>query len=432
MITTWRGTQSRRIGYTLLGLSFLAGLIVILGFPQIQYTGDAAYWTKWSWHLRDYGITQTYVGTQINYPPLPIYLLAVLNQWTDVYHAVHLYKLFPLAFDFAGPLLLVWGLNRSLSGTLTWTWPTFSIAYLIDTLVWGQVDSVYTFFGIAAVLLALRNQGEGAVVSLALALMVKVQAVVFLPVVGLLLLPSLTSVGRVLKLLGLWVGTMAFVCLPFVLKPNGLPELWNNVIHVTMNLFFPALSMNAYNFWQLLFGTETLTIADSSRFLGLTGKDWGFGLFMGLSGLALWPLLIKTIERVRAGLRSFESPQREALAPMAFLIGGTLPVLFFYFNTQMHERYSHPAMLFFFAYGLLTGRFRLYAFVSVLFLANLLHLLSRGVMAGVTDDFATTLFNEFTRLVGLGYGVLLLLAFRELRRVARAVPRRTASVESAY
>ena len=33
------------------------------------------------------------------------------------------------------------------------------------------------------------------------------------------------------------------------------------------------------------------------------------------------------------------------------------PLLFFYFNTQMHERYSHPAIILLFAYGLVYKKY---------------------------------------------------------------------------
>lgn len=409
----------RPYGYLLLSLAVC--LFFIFRFPEIRYSGDYGYWVSWSEHLRARGVAEAYVGTYINYPPLAIYVLAALNAFWGVHEAIHLFKLFPLAFDFAGPLLAVWMLGRSLRQSLTWAWPTFSAAYLLNSVVWGQVDSVYAGFGFAALAFALKNRAGASVVALALALMVKVQAVVYIPLVGLLLVPSLTSGGRTFRLLGLWLGTMALVCLPYVLKTNGLAELWGNVIHVTMNLFFPALSMNAHNAWQLLFGTQALTTADDLRWLGISCKTWGFAAFVGLSGLALTPLLLYAIDRIRRGLPGYRPPIREAVTPVALLVGGLLPLLFFYCNTQMHERYSHPAMLFLFAFGLATGQFRYYWIVSVAYFLNITHLLGRSTAAQwPPDGLLFQAYELLPRGVALTYGVLLILLFRELFLRTRA------------
>lgn len=401
--------------YLYLVLSLLACLYLIFAFPQIRYSGDYGYWVSWSEHLRAHGVAQAYVGTYINYPPLSIYVLAALNQFWDVDKAIHLFKLFPLVFDFAGPLLAVWMLGRSVKDALSWTWPTFSVAYLLNSVVWGQVDSVYAVFAFASLAFALRNRTSASVAALALAIMVKVQAAIYIPLIGLLLLPFLTSVGRTVRLLSLWLGTMALVCLPYLLKTNGLTELWENVIHVTMNLFFPALSMNAYNVWQLLFGAEALHTADTLQWLGISCKTWGLITFLGLSTVALTPLLLQAADRIRRRLDRYRFPDHEAITPLALLVGGLLPLLFFYCNTQMHERYSHPAMLFLFAYGLATGRFRYYWIMSAAYFLNITHLLGRSTAAHwAPDGFLFQSYQFFPRLVALAYGVLLILLFREL------------------
>lgn len=38
------------------------------------------------------------------------------------------------------------------------------------------------------------------------------------------------------------------------------------------------------------------------------------------------------------------------------LIASLIPLLFFYFNTQMHERYSHPAFIFLILYAVIQNK----------------------------------------------------------------------------
>ena len=56
---------------------------------------------------------------------------------------------------------------------------------------------------------------------------------------------------------------------------------------------------------------------------------------------------------------------------MMFLLAGLLSLFFFYFNTQMHERYSHPMLLFFFFYGVYSKNYNLYALASVSYFLSL-------------------------------------------------------------
>ena len=45
--------------------------------------------------------------------------------------------------------------------------------------------------------------------------------------------------------------------------------------------------------------------------------------------------------------------------------------VFFYFNTQMHERYAHSALLFFFLYGVKSSSYWLYGLTSLAYFLNM-------------------------------------------------------------
>ena len=74
-----------------------------------------------------------------------------------------------------------------------------------------------------------------------------------------------------------------------------------------------------------------------------------------------------------AGPTIADTPTEELAAVL--LSCGLIPVFFAYFNTQMHERYWHAAVLFLGAYGLLRRDYLLYVLVSLGYFLNLEDLL---------------------------------------------------------
>lgn len=53
------------------------------------------------------------------------------------------------------------------------------------------------------------------------------------------------------------------------------------------------------------------------------------------------------------------------------LVFGVVPLLFCFFNTEMHERYWHPAILFLAAAAFITRTYLLYIIVSFAYFLNL-------------------------------------------------------------
>ena len=105
--------------------------------------------------------------------------------------------------------------------------------------------------------------------------------------------------------------------------------------------------MNAYNFWLFFFPKDFMTTSDTLKFMGLTLKSWGLIMFFTLSLVALLPLLKSSLYKLLKK-EGIALPQSKI-----FIIAALIALFFFFFNTQMHERYSHPAILFLAVYALL-------------------------------------------------------------------------------
>ncbi|MBS1650802.1 MAG: hypothetical protein JSU07_02215 [Bacteroidetes bacterium] len=124
-----------------------------------------------------------------------------------------------------------------------------------------------------------------------------------------------------------------------------------------INLYFgnidgtAYISMNAFNFWHLIFSGELWNKSDQLSIGFLNYKQTGLLLFFTSSFMALYPLIkivyqkfiLKTIPALLSA---------NAILIMASLIY----FLFFFFNTQMHERYSHAGVFFLVVYALLNSK----------------------------------------------------------------------------
>ncbi len=100
--------------------------------------------------------------------------------------------------------------------------------------------------------------------------------------------------------------------------------------------------------------------------MGVTYKNIGLTLFLISSGLTLLPLLFRIIRHRKANEEISKDTKQ-----MMMLAGGMISLFFFYFNTQMHERYVHPIMLFFFFYGVYSKNYKLYILASIPYFLSL-------------------------------------------------------------
>jgi hypothetical protein len=164
--------------------------------------------------------------------------------------------------------------------------------------------------------------------------------------------------------------------------------------------------MHAYNYWYLMQWDNaelpSLT-SDKNLWMGVTYKTWGLLMFFGASLLTLLPLLLKTINKTMQGNRfAF------ADAEQFFLTTALIAVIFFYFPTQMHERYSHPALLFAGAYFVLSKRWVIFLFISYAYMMNLEVLDKCWAMR----NYKTLIFDA--RLISLLYAAAMLIGIYRL------------------
>jgi hypothetical protein len=201
-----------------------------------------------------------------------------------------------------------------------------------------------------------------------LALNTKPQAIIFIPLWGLLMLSSLQRSRKwkeSLSMLAVMLTTQAILLIPFAFGNGGITAVWKPISKAVD--VYHWISINAYNMWYY-FSPQILpsaTLDTEPTAIGLSYFQIGLISFSVALFVVLWPPIKHTI-------LSFRQNDHPPLSRETIWLSAALSVLvFFYFNTRMHERYSYYAFIFLAAYAFYTGRYGLYLLLSITTFLNL-------------------------------------------------------------
>ena len=246
-----------------------------------------------------------------------------------------------------------------------------NLALWYNTLLWGQYDAIPLFFVTAAIALAFTPHAGWALPCMLLAVFSKLQMAIFVPPLLVLLATThpLRRLVRVPYLTSLVVLPI-LIWLPFITKGHFTEAFltpWTRGVD-----FYPNLSLHAYNLWYIITPGDPYSTSDKILMGGLSAKTWGLALFCTLSGLLIWKLfmLMRSRPRSSSPLHSSSLPPYSSL-PFYLLTLALINFFFFFFCTQMHERYIHPAVWFASGAYMLTGRWWSMAVLSVAYVCNM-------------------------------------------------------------
>jgi Gpi18-like mannosyltransferase len=356
---------------------WFTGLLLILiplGFlfmPKGGFEGDLTCWVRWARSIQLTGFQHAYSNPEIVYHPFylsMLYLYGLIYPGEDglIQHLTVL-KAMIFIFDLAGIFILGWALDKNKISPWKALLVLVCPAYFYNTICWGQVDSIHSTFCFAAVMLAVYRRPYFSIAMYVLALSMKFQAVIFLPVLLILWWPYMFQSSKFL-IRGIALMGILFLMMlaPFLLVNQASNFL--NVITVAIN-YFPFASLHAYNLWYLLFPfKDPMYIPDAIKFLGISYKTWGHILYLTGTLAALFPLF----KFVFKNLKAKNSGRISKMELEIILLCCTLiPMIFFFFNTQMHERYAHPAIIFAGTYALFSRKYLIFILLSVAMVLNL-------------------------------------------------------------
>ena len=356
----------------------------------------------WLQTAANHGFGTFYNITNCDYPPLNVYLFWLFG---NVANSLKLFgtsmiayvvKLIPAIFDLA-TVYLIFAFVRSRSSfrvsLLSAAAYAFNPAVLFNSSVWGQFDSIYTFFLLLSFILVLSGKLTLSVSTFTLAILSKPQAIALAPLMALL-------IYKKFRLRRMLASTLIIAAITLVVI---LPFQWDNPITFLTNIYllgfgkYPYTSVNAYNIWAL-FG---MWRPDNQGVLFFTPYLIGWFMFVILTFLAL--------DLVDERLKS-SGEMLVFFAAFILLFG------FFFLPTRIHERYIFPSLSFL---ALMIPFMRsmrvIYGVVTVTLLINLAYALMT-LNAGILISWVDPIVLSVSLINTVLFAYVLILTLRENRR----------------
>lgn len=225
-----------------------------------------------------------------------------------------------------------WLLYREAAGRLSVSQALFLCAaylynpvILLNSAVWGQVDSVFTLFLLLMCLALVKGRLLPAYIAFCAGLLLKPQMLIFSPVLLAGIMDQVFLHGFSLRRLGKnllsallsLAGTLC-LCLPF-----GMDNVWRQYFSTVES--YPYAAVNACNLWGML-GLNW--VSQDNTFLGISYRLYGYAF-----------ILLIVVMILSVSLR--HGDDREKYPFLAAVLILTL----FTFSVRMHERYLYPGLI---------------------------------------------------------------------------------------
>ncbi len=384
------------------------GILLIVVFKYVvasfgtDLSSDLGYFSYWSQELVNTGFKDFYETIRVNYPTgymYVLYLIGLIGKGLGIASGEMLYVLLiktpVIIAEVLTALMIYWISRRHIgnrNGLILSLIVLLNPAMLMNTSSWGQIDAVFTLAIILTVYLMQEDRPMLAAIAYGGAMLIKTQAILFLPVVGAYYL-SLFLRDRDVKAnlkdfflsILIVIGMFILISAPFM-GEQGI--FWPVKFFFSSAYTFDYSSMNAFNFYTL-FGGNYARFSDS--FMLLTYQAWGY-IFITLFSLSTLFLVFKNHNKYGLFLTA------------AFILGAV-----FTFGHGMHERYIIPLpVLLFFAYIYLKDR----RILNAAMLYTVFALLSQAAVLFFFGESFYSVIVVFMSLFGVGcFGYLVYLVY---------------------
>lgn len=350
---------------------FTAGLLLrlFLAFFNMGFANDTACFAAWSDRMFAYGPGKFYTSDMFtDYPPGFMYLLYIVGALKaffrlESYCGAHLVllKLPAILCDMACGYLVYREAPKTvnpLHAVILSAAYLFNPAVILNSSVWGQVDSVYTLAVVLLCLYLIKGKLLPAYIVFGAGVLLKPQMLVFTPVllVGIMDYVFLKKFSINKLMYNLSQGLLVIVGMVVLCMPFGLEHVFSQYLSTLGS--YPYAAVNAYNFWGF-FGLNW--VSQDNTFLFLSCKSWG----------TIVILLIVLFTFV-LGLRMKENPHKYPI------LGAFIILTMFLFSVRMHERYMYAGLillLFSYLYKPVKPLFFTYILFSLLHFGNTAHVL---------------------------------------------------------
>jgi len=348
--------------------------LVFLLKTKTGHTWDTSCWIRWATQIYHKGLSYAYRADYNNYLFVYQYILWIYTKLQgsleNVVNNIYQLKNFTILFDFATTLILFTVIREKnqdhFKSAFLSLFYFLNIAILYNSIIWGQIDGIMTFFVALSFFCIYRKKLLGGLFFIFIAINTKFQSIIFLPIILLLAIPLIKERNGWIKLLfsimSIFVCT-AIVYYPFV-KAGDFQLMWQKTLASTIG-HSPYASANAYNFWYLILKENPNQVSDTTLFLGISYRLWGVGLFAIGSLIALFHFIKPTFKMLTSSAIFSFTLQKVIIS------SALIPLLFFFFNTEMHDRFPYPMLIFLMFYAILYHRPIPYILTSIAYLLNL-------------------------------------------------------------
>ncbi len=330
-------------------------------------------------------------GIFCDYPPFYLYILFIAGKLARLQiPAVNFTLLVKLPSIFADIAIsyMLYKIASKKTGTLAGLFIAGAFAFnpvsILETSIWGMMDSFFTAFLILAFILMIKGRLDLSSVVMTCAVLMKPQAVFFLPILLFELIRK--------KDLKMWalsaiysIITLLVIILPFSWVQD---PLWIVNLYIKTASTYTSASLNAFNLFALL-GANLRD--DSSSFLFLNYNKWGL-IFDAL--ILAFSILVYFKARKRVN---------------PVFIAVLLNIGVFMLSSRMHERYMYPVVALALLLAAYTGSKKIlgvYAAATATIFTNVHIVLHRMLSTGsphVPPDDPILMLVSFINLIILFY-----------------------------
>jgi len=324
----------------LIPILLLAWLLRLPDMTTAGHVDDMLYFNApWARGIQRHGLFSVYATTPgVDYPPIFLTILWLTSSLAAPFRGAGLSLQFTVLtkfFSVAAELLLIALLYAKLppARNIRWLLPllfALSPGLIAVSAFWGQTDSILTLLLVLSIFALNRRQSRRAWLWFALALLMKFQAIVLLPMLGLL---SLRRFGlwRTLQSIALAFALLVLLYLPFILTSGYDPAMrpYGGAVDL-----YPFVTANAHNLWYIAYPQLWSQPAHQLNDVPLDTLITIFDMTASRVGFLL---LFLTVAIIAVRL------WRDAHQPLEFVWAAALYLAFFLLPTQIHERYIYPA-----------------------------------------------------------------------------------------
>jgi len=313
----------------ILAIGFLMRIIIAAAITG--FSSDMGLFTYWSQKAAE-DLFHIYQGDfYLDYPPFYLYILFFIGKTAGILglnSGEALYNVLLKLPSIGADLITAYLLYRLARNKLPGYWPlavaamyVFNPAVYINSAAWGQVDSFLVLFLALGFLILDSNRQEFSGIPFAIAVLIKPQGLILLPVVLFMLLKRGDWKVLVKTALCGFI-TAVILVLPFAVNQE---PLWIFKLYMNTAEGYQYVSLNAFNFFSLI--GDNLK-PDSETFIFFSYKIWGYIFILAMvafTAVLHW---------------------KGKGSHLMYLDALVLSMGVFMLSVRMHERYMFPVLFF--------------------------------------------------------------------------------------